>query len=79
MQLQMVQLKYKERKQTYDQLQEIVAADVPFIFLATPDILVGAKKTLGNFKPAILDPNTLWNVEQLYYLPGNGDHSGGKP
>jgi peptide/nickel transport system substrate-binding protein len=79
MQLQMVQLKYKERKQTYDQLQEIVAADVPFIFLATPDILVGARKTLGNFKPAILDPNTLWNVEQLYYLPGNGDHSGGKP
>jgi len=79
MQLQMVQLKYKERKQTYDRLQEIVAANVPFVFLATPDILVGAKRTLGNFKPAILDPNTLWNVEQLYYLPGNGDHSGGKP
>jgi len=79
MQKQMVQLKYKERKHLYDQVQETVAADVPFVFLATPDILVGAKRSLGNFKPAILDPNTLWNVEQLYYLPGNGDRAGGKP
>jgi peptide/nickel transport system substrate-binding protein len=79
MQKQMVQLKYKERKHLYDQVQETVAANVPFIFLATPDILVGAKTTLGNFKPAILDPTTLWNVEQLYFLPGNGDRTGGKP
>lgn len=79
MQKQMVQLKYKERKHLYDEVQETVAANVPFVFLATPDILVGAKRTLGNFKPAILDPNTLWNVEQLYFLPGNGDHAGGKP
>ena len=79
MQKQMVQLKYKERKHLYDQLQETVAANVPFVFLATPNTLVGAKKTLGNFKPAILDPNTLWNVEQLYFLPGNGAPSGGRP
>jgi peptide/nickel transport system substrate-binding protein len=79
MQKQMVQLKYKERKHLYDQAQETIAVNVPFIFLATPDTLVGAKKTLGNFKPAILDPNTLWNVEQLYFLPGNGAPAGGKP
>lgn len=79
MQKQMVQLKYKERKHLYDQLQETVAANVPVVFVATPDVLVGAKKTLGNFKPAILDPNTLWNVEQLYFLPGNGAPAGGKP
>jgi len=72
MQKQMVQLKYKERKHLYDQVQEIVAANVPYVFLATPNILVGAKKKLADFKPAILDPNTLWNVEQLYFLPGSG-------
>jgi len=72
MQKQMVQLKYKERKHLYDQVQELVAANVPYVFLATPDILVGAKKKLANFKPAILDPNTLWNVEQLYFVPANG-------
>ncbi|MFZ0285209.1 MAG: ABC transporter substrate-binding protein, partial [Terriglobales bacterium] len=42
MQKQMVQLKYKERKHLYDEVQETVAANVPFVFLATPDILVGA-------------------------------------
>jgi peptide/nickel transport system substrate-binding protein len=67
MRKQMVELKYKERKQLYDQMQEIIAANVPFVFLATPNILVGAKKNLANFKPAILEPTTLWNVEQLYY------------
>ncbi len=79
MQKQMVQLKYKERKHLYDQVQEAVAANVPFVFLATPDILIGAKKGVGNFQPAILDPNTLWNVEQLYLLPGNGASAGAKP
>src|SRR5258708_20145133 len=72
MQKQMVQLKYKERKHLYDQVQELVAANVPYVFLATPDILVGAKKKLANFKPAILDPNTLWNVEELYFVSANG-------
>ncbi|MGA2694591.1 MAG: ABC transporter substrate-binding protein [Terriglobales bacterium] len=66
MQKQMVELKYKERKNTYDQVQEIVATNLPFIFLATPDILVGAKKDIANFAPAVLDPATLWNVEQLF-------------
>lgn len=79
MQKQMVTLKYKARKHLYDQVQEIIAANVPFVFLATPNIVVGSKKNLANFKPAILDPNTLWNVEQLYYLPGNTAHSGARP
>jgi len=78
MQQQMVTLKYKDRKRLYDQVQEIIAANLPYVFLATPDIVVGAKKSLANFKPAILDPNTLWNVEQLYY-PGTPGHAGGKP
>lgn len=78
MQRQMVQLKYKERKQLYDQVQEIITAHLPYVFLATPNILVGAKKDLANFKPAILEPTTLWNVEELYFLSGNGSPSGAK-
>ena len=79
MQKQMVQLKYKERKHLYDEVQETIAANVPFVFLATPNVLLGAKKSVANFKPAILDPNTLWNVDQLYLLAGNGASAGGKP
>jgi peptide/nickel transport system substrate-binding protein len=79
MQKQMVELKYKVRKHLYDQVQEIIAANLPCVFLATPNIVVGAKKSLANFKPAILDSNTLWNIEQLYYLSGAAAHAGGKP
>jgi peptide/nickel transport system substrate-binding protein len=67
MKKQMVELKYSQRKRLYDQVQQIIAANLPYIFLATPDILVGAKKNLANFEPAILEPSTLWNVEQLYF------------
>jgi len=40
------------------------------IFLASPDILVGAKNVVGNFHPAVLEPYVLWNVEQLYLKNG---------
>jgi peptide/nickel transport system substrate-binding protein len=79
MQKQMVELKYKERKHLYDQVQEIIAANLPYIFLATPNILVGAKNSLANFKPAILEPSTLWNVEQLYLRRAGGAGTGAKP
>jgi len=36
------------------------------IFLASPDILAGAKNSVGNFHPAVLESYVLWNVEQIY-------------
>lgn len=79
MQKQMVTLKYKDRKNLYDQVQQIIAGEDPFVFLATPDILVGAKTNLANFQPAILEPTALWNVEQLYYASPGGSRAGGRP
>lgn len=67
MQKQMLELKYNRRKHLYDQVQELIGQNLPCVFLATPNILVGAKKNVANFRPAILEPNTLWNVEQLYF------------
>jgi peptide/nickel transport system substrate-binding protein len=78
MQKQMVTLKYKDRKHLYDQVQEIIAANLPYVFLATPDVVVGAKKSLANFKPAILDSNTLWNVDELYYA-NQASSTGARP
>jgi len=40
------------------------------IFLASPHILAGAKNSIGNFHPAVLEPYVLWNVEQLYFKMG---------
>ena len=59
-----------QRKKFYDRVQEILAERQPMIFLASPDILVGAKKSIGNFHPAVLEPYVLWNVEQLYQRNG---------
>jgi peptide/nickel transport system substrate-binding protein len=65
-----------QRKKLYDRVQEILAENQPMIFLASPDILVGAKNTIGNFHPAVLEPYVLWNVEQLYLrsTAGNAGH-----
>lgn len=64
---------FEQRKKLYDRAQEILAEQQPFIFLASPHILVGAKKVVGNFHPAVLEPYVLWNVEQLYIKNGTGN------
>ena len=63
---QMVTLDYRKRKKLYDRVQQIISEQMPFIFLATPNILAGAKGEIGNFQPALLDHYTLWNADQLY-------------
>jgi peptide/nickel transport system substrate-binding protein len=63
---------FEERKHSSDRVQEIIRENQPLIFLASPDILAGAKNTIGNFHPAILEPYVLWNVEQLYFRASSG-------
>jgi peptide/nickel transport system substrate-binding protein len=66
MQQQMVTLDYAKRKKLYDRVQELVSQQLPFIFLATPNVLAAANPRVGNFHPAVLEPNTLWNADELY-------------
>jgi len=66
MQLQMITLDYAKRKQLYDRVQQLIAEHFPFIFLATPNILAAADPRVGNFRPAVLEPYTLWNADELY-------------
>jgi len=67
MRQQIVTHDYARRKRMFDRVQEIVADQQPMIGLLTPYVLVGARKDLANFRPAILEPTTLWNIEQLYW------------
>ncbi len=67
MRRQVSTVRYEDRKKLYDRVQQIVAENLPFVYLASPDILVGAKANLGNFRPAILESYTLWNAEALYW------------
>jgi peptide/nickel transport system substrate-binding protein len=62
----------EQRKKSFDRVQEILAENQPMIFLASPDILTGAKDSIGNFHPAVLEPYVLWNVEQLYFRTASG-------
>lgn len=66
MQEQLVTLNFAKRKRMYDRVQEIVAEDLPVICLVGPHILVGASDRVRNLQPAVMDPYTLWNIDQLY-------------
>jgi peptide/nickel transport system substrate-binding protein len=76
MQQQLVARSFEERKKSFDRVQQLLDENQPFIFLATPDILVGAKNSVGNFRPATLEPYALWNVESLYVR--NSSEAAGK-
>src|SRR4030095_11786635 len=69
MEQQLITLDSRERKRLFDRVQAIVAEQLPFIFLAAPHILVGARADLGNFQPSVLDHYTLWNVERMFFRP----------
>ena len=66
MQQQMITTNYLRRKQLYDRVQQLISDNLPVIFLATPDVLVGANNDVGNFNPGVLDPYALWNAEELF-------------
>ena len=57
----------EERKRQYDRVQELVADNLPFLSLVSPNVLVGAKARLGNFRPAQLPHHTLANAEVLFW------------
>lgn len=67
MQRQMTELDPARRKALYDRVQSLVAENLPFIYLVSPDALVGARRDLGNFRPAVLEHPTLWNVDELFW------------
>lgn len=66
MKRQMVELQPNERKKEYDRVQEIVALQLPMIFLVSPSVVVAQRGVVGNFRPALLDHFTLWNSGELY-------------
>ncbi len=60
------------RKKLFDRVQAIFAGELPMIPLVSPFVLAGARRGLANFRPAVLEHSTLWNVEELYWAPPDG-------
>jgi peptide/nickel transport system substrate-binding protein len=74
MQKQQVTLNHQQRKKLYDRIQEIEAEQLPMIYLASPNILVGAREDLGNFQPAVIEQYTFWNAEEFFWRTPAGNH-----
>ncbi len=55
----------KTRKRYFDQVQEIVADQAPFIYLVNPNALVGISPHLQGAKPVPVRPQTYWNIEWI--------------
>ncbi len=67
---QLAELDPVARKRQYDRVQEILAAELPLIPLVSPNVLAGARRGLRNFRPAVLEPTALWNVDELFWAAG---------
>lgn len=68
MSLQMTTTSGAARKSAYDKVQQLVTANVPVVFLASPHVLAAGDRDLGNFEPAATDPVLLWNADRLFWL-----------
>jgi len=69
---QMVQLKYKERKHLYDQVQEIVAANVPYVFLPRPTFLWAPRRNSRISSPQFSIPIRCGMWSSSTFLPADG-------
>jgi peptide/nickel transport system substrate-binding protein len=79
MRRQIVTRKYAERKPLFDRVQELLMENLPLIPLVSPNILTGARKGLQNFRPAVLEHYTLWNIEELCWRGApSGPAAGGR-
>jgi peptide/nickel transport system substrate-binding protein len=65
MRKQLTTLSPPERKRLYDRVQRVVAEQLPFIPLVSPNILIAYKQGLRNVRPGILEHYVLWNAEEL--------------
>ncbi len=66
MEEQMITSDYPRRKEIFDHVQHVIWEHQPVIFLVSPDVLVGARDRVGNFRPAVIASYTLWNADQLF-------------
>jgi peptide/nickel transport system substrate-binding protein len=68
MDAQMRTLDQAERKTYFDEVQEILAEQVPMIFTVTPMYYAAIRSDIGNVRPTPLSYyRVTWNAEELYF------------
>jgi peptide/nickel transport system substrate-binding protein len=65
---QMRTLDFAQRKKYFDEVQVILAEELPMIYTAAPFACAAARSDVANLRPAVLSPYHLtWNLEELYF------------
>jgi peptide/nickel transport system substrate-binding protein len=68
MDAQMRTLDFGERKKYFDEVQMILAEELPMIYTVAPFYFVAVRPDLANVRPSVLTPyRVTWNVEELYF------------
>lgn len=56
-----------QRKNKFGEAQKLFAAQLPMIPLVVRNFASGAKSNLGNYRPSVVMPRSLWNAEELFW------------
>lgn len=65
----------RKRKEYFDQVQQIVFDQTPFIYLVNKNALSAVSPNVHNAAPVVLRPQTYWNIDSLYIAPpATGGH-----
>ena len=61
-------LDFATRKKAFDEVQTILAEELPMIYTVSPTVTSAARDTIANLRPSVMTPYRLtWNVEELYF------------
>ncbi len=65
---QLKTLNFAKRKAIYDEVQEILSRELPYIYTVSAHRIAAYRADLGNVRPTVLHSNRVsWNVEELYF------------
>ncbi len=68
MDAQMRTLDFEQRKKDFDEVQEILAEELPMIYTVSPFSSAAIRSDVGNLRPAVLSPYHLtWNLAEMYF------------
>lgn len=68
METQFKTLDFVERKKAFDEVQAILAEELPMIYTVAPYSYAAVRTRIGNLRPSVLTPyRVTWNLEELYF------------
>ena len=68
MEAQMRTLDFVQRKKAFDEVQVILAEELPMIYTVSPFTSASIRSDIGNVRPSVLTPyRVTWNLDELYF------------